>query len=158
MLTNGTISALDFINRIRHKDDNLCANLSSFENVDAVTADDERELTEEIQAELSLDIPIVEPSTNPHDESSLLEELDDIEETKEGACITCQSNIACVVFCDCVSCTSCYDIHEKTHIENCNVWYRDDPRKLRRKIKERKCPICGAIASNVIKIRSNSFN
>lgn len=169
MLKSGTMSAIDFINKIRHNDDNLCRNLTITQENTAVIGDDECELEAEIEVECRAQLltdtmqsvendEIEQPSTSNN--SSLIDELEDEYEPNEGACITCLENVACVVFLDCshnAVCASCYEMVQKTHVENCNKWYADDPRKLKRELKRMKCPKCNQVASNVIKIRSNSF-
>lgn len=170
LLKNGTISALDFINRVLYKDDNLSKNLSTLDSAEILTADDETELRNQIQAEvllsLSCDMEAAGPSNagsidTSHNNSSLLSELDLIEETKEGACQSCRERLATVVFLPCAHnavCGPCFELVEKAHVEMCHRYHNDNPRKLRRELSRLKCPNCNAVASNTIKTHINSYN
>lgn len=169
LLKSGTMSPIDFINKVRHNDDDLCHNLNMIEENNAVTADDETELENEIesecqallladQAEQNAEIDFNEQSNSEN--NPVADDGSDSDEPTDGACIACRKNLACVVFLTCTHnavCLSCYENVKQTHIDNCNRWYADNPRKLARELKHLKCPACNMVAKNVIPIRSNSF-
>lgn len=166
MLQSGTMSAIDFINKVRHNDEDLCQNLTTIdEDGEFVSGDDDTELEQQIQAELlvaeeemdaSLEYVPQNMDMVHNDESN----RSNTPEPQEGSCIACNVNLATVVFLDCkhnAVCSDCYTILLKTHQTNCTIWYRDNPRKMAREMNRIKCPNCGSVANDVIKTHSNSF-
>lgn len=98
MLSGGTMSSIDLINRVRHNNDDLCNNLDlSQDNAEAVEADDETELGRYIEAELisaenelDEDVEIPQPmSQGIVDDLPDLPVREDTPEPLEGACVIC---------------------------------------------------------------------
>lgn len=157
LLSKGTMSPIDFINKIRHNDDSLCKSLSEF-NDGAATADDESELDKEIETALENELPA---AIDPNDVNGACG-FDDMDEPppKEGSCIACNTEMACVVFTPCrhnAVCNNCFKGVEKAHVKKINTKYSDNPRKIERELPRIQCPICNEPASDIIKIHANSY-
>lgn len=155
MLEKGTLSPIDFINKIKHNDEQLCKSLSEF-NVDAL-ADDETELDREIEDALT------EIENHVEKSNDVTPTIDDLDEAppKEGACIACQTNMANMVFLHCnhnAVCSHCYDQVKKAHVTKINQKFKGDQRKIDRKIERVQYPVCNESSFSVVKIHANSFS
>lgn len=149
------MSPIDFINRIRYNDDDLCNELSHVSS-GAVTGDDESQLEREIEAEIQEEANDDEVAK----EKSILDELDDLEPTKEGACLTCLENMACVVFLNCAHnaiCSPCFVMFKELHEKRVRKEFKHNARKMERELTIYKCPKCNEVADKAIEIRGNSF-
>lgn len=163
-LERNALTPMDFLNQILHNDKELTDSLDTV-NDGMQTADDESTLDADVEADVVVEMKSIADSdaqVDTHEGVHFGEfnMIDNIPDTKDGACITCITNMASVVFLDCkhnAVCVPCWEICKEMRKQNCHRWYGDNARKLERELKIIKCPKCGAIARDTLVIHTNAF-